>query len=124
MGIKSYRDLVVWQRSMDLAAECYRIAALLPKTEQYGLASQMRRSAVSVPANVAEGHGRSHTGQYLHHLSIARGSLMELETHLLLAGRLGLVKQSEAAGALELSAETSRMLSGLSEKLRRRVHAS
>ena len=124
VGIKSYRDLLVWQRAMDLTAECYRIAKLFPTTEQYGLSSQMRRSAVSVPANVAEGHGRRHIREYLQHLSVARGSLMEVETHLLLATKLGFVKTDETATALSLSDETSRMLSGLAEKLRRRSDVS
>ena len=80
--IRSYRDLLVWQKEMDLVVESYRIAALLPKSETYGFAIQIQRSAVSVPANIAEGHGRDHLGDYLRHLSIANGSLMELETPL------------------------------------------
>jgi four helix bundle protein len=122
--IKSYRDLLVWQRAMDLTAQCYRIAELFPATEQYGLSSQMRRSAVSVPANVAEGQGRRHIREYLQHLSVARGSLMEVETHLLLAAKLGFVKADETATALSLSDETSRMLSGLAQKLRSRSDVS
>lgn len=85
MSIKSYRDLLVWQKAMDLVAESYGLSAKPPKTETYGLASQIQRAAVSIPANIAEGHGREHLGDYLHHLSVANGSLMELETHLLLA---------------------------------------
>ena len=81
-GITGYRDLVVWQEAMDLVVATYRIAARLPRGEQYGLVNQMQRAAVSVPANIAEGHGRSGCREYLHHLSVARGSLMELETHL------------------------------------------
>src|SRR2546428_12566266 len=88
MTIKSYRDLLVWQKAMDLVVNSYQLAALLPKSEAYGLVSQIQRAAVSIPANIAEGHGRDHLGDYLHHLSIANGSLMELETHLLLASRL------------------------------------
>lgn len=120
MAIRSYRDLIVWQRAMDLTTESYRIAKLLPKVEEYGLGSQIRRSGVSIPANIAEGHGRDHTGQYLQHLSFAKGSLMELETHLFLASRLGFVQETDTQLAFSLAAETSRMLSGLIAKLRKR----
>ena len=75
--VKSYRDLLVWQKAMDLVEESYSVASQLPKTETFGLVSQIQRAAVSVPANIAEGHGRQHLGDYLHHLSIANGSLME-----------------------------------------------
>jgi four helix bundle protein len=122
VAIRSYRDLTVWQRAMDLTTESYRIAKLLPKVEEYGLGSQIRRSGVSIPANIAEGHGRDHTGQYLQHLSFAKGSLMELETHLFLASRLGFVQENDTQLAFSLAAETSRMLSGLIAKLRKRSH--
>jgi hypothetical protein len=74
--VKSYKDLLVWQKAMDLVVESYKISKRLPRTETYGLASQIQRAAVSIPANIAEGHGRDHLGEYLHHLSIANGSLM------------------------------------------------
>lgn len=86
--MKSYRELLVWQKAMDLVVESYRIASLLPKAELYGLRSQIQRAAVSIPANIAEGHGREHLGDYLHHLSAATGSLMELETHFLITEKL------------------------------------
>ena len=88
MRIRSYRDLKVWERAMDLVVASYKLTELLPKSEAYGLVPQMRRAAVSTPANIAEGHGREHLGDYLHHLSVANGSLMELETHFLIANRL------------------------------------
>ncbi len=116
--VRSYRDLVVWQKAMDLVAECYRVTKLLPEEETYGLVSQIQRAAVSVPANIAEGHGRDHLGDYLHQLSIANGSVMELETHLLLAERLGYVGAIECA--LLLTAEVGRMLAGLTKSLRTR----
>jgi four helix bundle protein len=75
--VRSYRDLIVWQKAMDLVVESYRLSRLLPKSEVYGLGSQLQRAAVSVPANIAEGQGREHLGEYVHHLSIANGSLME-----------------------------------------------
>ena len=119
--VRSYRDLVVWQRAMDLVVECYRVAKLLPKAEAYGLVSQIQRAAVSVPANIAEGHGREHLGDYLHHLSVANGSLMELETHLLLTERLGYVTVGEIDWALSLSGEAGRMLAGLTTSLKSRT---
>jgi four helix bundle protein len=85
--IKSYRDLVVWQRAMDLVVESYQLTRDYPVSERYGLGSQTNRAAVSVAANIAEGHGRSSTGDYLRHLAIARGSLMELQTHFVIAER-------------------------------------
>ena len=118
MSLKSYRDLLVWQKAMDLVVACYRITALLPKNETYGLVNQIQRAAVSVPANIAEGHGRDHLGDYLHHLSVANGSLMELETHLLLLPRLSYLKSSELGNGLRTTDEIGKMLSGLSKSLR------
>ena len=88
MTIRSYRDLEVWQKGMDLAAECYRITEGFPGHERYGLASQLQRAAASVPANIAEGQARQHTKEFLQFLSVASGSLAEVETYLLLAVRL------------------------------------
>jgi len=119
MTVKSYRDLLVWQRAMDLVVESYKIANLLPKTETYGLASQIQRAAVSIPANIAEGHGRHHLGDYLHHLSMANGSLMELETHLLLLVRLSYLPTNAIEQALALATEVGRMLAGLDKSLRK-----
>jgi four helix bundle protein len=118
MAIRSYRDLMVWQKSIDLVVESYRVSKALPKTETYGLVTQMQRAAVSVPANIAEGQGRKHLAEYLHHLSIARGSLLELETHLIISLRLGYVRETDIEDALKMSDEVSRMISGLSSKLR------
>ena len=110
--------LRVWRASMRLALRVYDITRSLPDEERYGLSSQMRRSAASVPANIAEGHGRFHRGDFLHHLSIARGSLMELETHILLARGLGYVDRRRSAVFFVRSDEVGRMLSGLSRALR------
>ena len=118
--IVSYRDLVVWTRAMDLVEACYKLTKQLPQSEIYGLSSQIRRAAVSVPANIAEGHGRRNPGEYLQHLSIANGSLKELETHLLIARRLNYFAANEIAPALDSCAEIGRMLSGLVQKLRQR----
>lgn len=119
MSLKSYRDLVVWQKAMDLVVECYRITTLLPKNETYGLVSQIQRAAVSIPANIAEGQGRDHLGDYLHHLSMANGSLMELETHLLLLPRLSYLSSGELENVFHLTDEVGKMLSGLSKSLKR-----
>jgi four helix bundle protein len=102
---------------MELVIESYRVSKLLPKSEMFGLISQIQRAAVSIPANIAEGHGREHLGDYLHHLSIASGSLMELETHLLIVTRL-YIPTDEVKHALEMVRELDRMLSGLTKKLR------
>jgi len=93
--VKSFRDLKVWQRAMDLVPEIYRIARQFPSHERFGLSDQIRRAAVSIPSNVAEGHSRRHTREFIHHLSIARGSLAELHTLLLLALRLQYLKDQE-----------------------------
>lgn len=103
---------------MDLVLESYKLTNSFPKAEVYGLISQIRRAAVSIPANIAEGHGREHLGDYLHHLSIANGSLMELETHLLIAGRLDFVNREHMEPVLLLAAEVGRMLSGLTRSLK------
>jgi four helix bundle protein len=117
MTIRSYRDLRVWQKAVDLAVDCYRLARRLPRFEMYGLSSQMQRSAASIPANIAEGHGREHLGDYLHHLSMANGSLMELETHLLIAARLTYYSSDDVKPVFLQTAEVGRMLSGLISKL-------
>lgn len=118
MTIQSYRDLLVWQKAMELVVGCYRLADIFPKTETYGLASQLRRAAVSIPANIAEGHGREHLGDYLHHLSVANGSLMEVETHLLLAEKLSFLSKQQSDQVLVATAEIGRMLSGLTRSLK------
>jgi len=118
--IASYRDLLVWQKSMDLVVKSYELAKRLPSNETYGLASQIQRSAVSVPANVAEGYGRHHLGDYLHHVSVANGSLKELETHLLIGERLSYFREDQIGPALQLSSETGRMLRALAAGLRKK----
>lgn len=111
--IKTYRDLQAWQKAMDLVTEIYRLSRRLPPEEQFGLVSQMRRAAVSVPANIAEGYGRIHRRDYAHHLSIARGSLTETETHLLIAIRLEYLARDQAIEVWRLAQEVGRLLNGL-----------
>ena len=123
--ISSYRDLIVWQKSMELSAAVYRLCRRLPRAETFGLGDQLRRSAVSVASNIAEGHQRNHLGEYLHHLSIASGSLAELETQLSIGTEVDYFTERETRPLLELASEVSRMLSGLSKKLRaKRTSAS
>ena len=119
--INGFRDLLVWGRAMDLVVEAYRLTDSFPKEEKYGLAQQLRRAAVSVPSNIAEGHGREHLGDYLRHLSIANGSLMELETQVLIAGRRGYVPKQEEGRILVQASEVGKMLSGLSRALKKRT---
>jgi len=116
--IKSYKDLQIWQRSMDLVEKIYRITGKLPNSEQWGLSSQMRRAAVSVPSNIAEGYGRQATGEYRHHLSIARASLLELETQVLLCHRLGFLDESEVNSLIDEIEEISKMIASLISKIR------
>jgi four helix bundle protein len=115
--VNSHKDLFIWQRSMDLVESIYRLTASLPASEQFGLIAQMRRSAVSVPSNIAEGYGRQATGEYRHHLLICRGSLLELETQLLLCRRLKYSSEQEIDPLLTEITEISKMLGSLIAKL-------
>lgn len=115
--IKSYRDLNVWVKAMDLAESVYTTTRTWPKEELYGLTSQIRRATVSIPSNIAEGHGRVSTKEYLHHLSIARGSLLELETQILLAERLEYSPKQVTHELLARADEISRMLMRLYQSL-------
>ena len=111
-AVRTYRDLSVWQRAMDLVVLAYQKSKQLPKDELYGLTSQIRRAATSIPANIAEGQGRRFTSEFLHFLGVARGSLLELETHLLASQRLGFLNGSDVNECLEPAGEVSRMLPG------------
>jgi four helix bundle protein len=121
MAVQHYRELEVWQLAMKLAEECYTATRTYPKEELYGMTSQIRRAAASIPANIAEGQGREHTKEFLHHLSVARGSLMELETHLLLSQRVELLSQEKLDPLLALAERISRILSGLRKALEQRL---
>jgi four helix bundle protein len=120
-AVRSYRDLRVWQSAMDLIVASYSLTRGMPPAERYGLTAQTRRSAVSVAANIAEGHGREHLGDYIHPLSIANGSLMELETEIQIGVRLGYVGSDIAEPVLATAANVGRMLSGLTAKLKARA---
>jgi four helix bundle protein len=115
--ITSHRHLVVWQKAMDLAVEVYRVSESFPKEERYRLTSQITRAASSVPANIAEGHARSTARDFAHFVTIAKGSLMETETFVMLAIRLGYLTDDVAAPALRLIIEISKMLTRLRSRL-------
>lgn len=113
----SYRELVVWQRAIQLSLAVYKMTAVFPKEEVYGLTSQMRRSSVSIASNIAEGYGRGSRGEYKQFLAYARGSLMELETQLFIANELGYPTLDDFKKVEALSDEASRMLHALLRKL-------
>jgi four helix bundle protein len=116
-SINSYRDLRVWQDAMTLAESCYRLTRQFPRDELFGLTSQIRRSAGSVPANIAEGHGRDNTGNFVQHLRVAQGSLKELETHLILAERVGILPSPDLQAALTLCESLGKMVRALIRSL-------
>ncbi|HET9178517.1 MAG TPA: four helix bundle protein [Terriglobia bacterium] len=111
--IKSYRDLKVSEQAMDLTVECYKLTQRFPKTEVFGIVSQIRRSASSVPANIAEGHGREGRAYFIQFLRVAQGSLKELETHLLLSARVGFLDDGESGPVLRRCSDVGKMLRGL-----------
>jgi four helix bundle protein len=116
--IWSFKDLIVWQRSMDLAVRIYKITQKLPASEQFGLTSQLRRAAVSIPSNIAEGYGRQSTGNYRQFLSISRGSLMEIETQINICERLKYLAQSDTENIFKEITEISKMLTSLISKIK------
>ena len=118
MGYKSFKELIVWQKSMALAEQIYSLTNLLPDGEKYALSNQMRRAAISIPSNIAEGHSRCSKNEYVHFLSIARGSLSELETQILLGEQIEYYNQSQTAAALELCGEIQKMLSKMINTLK------
>ncbi|HEX4793242.1 MAG TPA: four helix bundle protein [Humisphaera sp.] len=113
MAVLHYRELIAWQKAMDLVENVYRITRAFPREELYGLTNQIRRAAVSVPSNIAEGQGRGIGQAFAHHLRIANGSLQEIETQMLIAQRLGYVNEGEVIKVLELAAEVGRITVGL-----------
>lgn len=117
MAARNYRDLLVWQKSMDLCEGVYEVTRSFPRDEIYGLTQQIRRAAVSVPSNIAEGQGRGGDKEFDRFLAIAYGSLREIETQLLLAHRLKYISERTANELLELAAEVGRLVNGLRRKL-------
>ena len=117
-SVESYRDLKVWQRSMKLVEQGYTLTEPFPASEKYGLTSQLRRAAVSIPSNIAEGWGHSSQKQYIHFLELARSSLFEIETQIRIANRLGYVNADERDQLLSETDAQSKMLLSLMRSLR------
>ena len=117
MKSSDYKDLLVWQKAMDLTVEVYSIVKLLPQEETYALSDQMRRAAVSIPSNIAEGQGRDSSKEFVRFLSVARGSLRELSTQLEICERLGYINQSNTSRSSVLITEVDKMLTSLATKL-------
>jgi four helix bundle protein len=122
-GMYNYRELRVWQAGMELAKEVYLLTREFPGHEIYGLTSQLRRAVVSVPANIAEGHSRDSTKEFLRHLAVARGSLAEVETFLLLAQELGYASGEFLTTLLKKYEEESKMLNALQQSLKKKLNS-
>ena len=120
MASKNFRDLIAWQKAMDLVEEVYKLTRDFPKEEVYALTSQMRRASVSVPSNIAEGEGRRSGNEFGHFLSIAHGSLRELETQILIAHRLAYLTEAQTQTLISMTEEVGRLLNGLANSLKRR----
>ncbi len=115
--MQDFKELTVWSKSLDLVEEVYRIVSLLPRQEQYALSDQLRRAAISIPSNIAEGYGRNASKDYVRFLNIARGSKYEVETQLYICVRLHFISENEITNALALCDEIGRMLNTLIKKL-------
>jgi four helix bundle protein len=120
MQVQSYRELQVWQLAMDLVTLIYQHTAKFPKEETYGLTSQLRRAAVSIPSNIAEGQGRMTTGEFLNQLSVARGSIMEVQTQVEIARRLKFLPETETTVLLDLATRVAQMTNALIGALKRK----
>jgi len=115
--LRNYQELIVWQKAMDLVIAVYQQTREFPREELYGLTNQLRRASVSIPSNIAEGQGRNTTGDFRQFLSIAYGSLQEVETQLLIAGRLHNLNAEQLDPLLAQCAEVGRLINGLSRSL-------
>jgi len=115
--VKNYQDLIVWQKAMDVVVEVYRLTKKFPQGEFYGLTNQIRRAAISIPSNIAEGHTRNSRSEYLNFLSIAQGSRAEVETQMIISVRLGYLTSEETLPTLSLLNEINRIISTIRQKL-------
>ncbi len=122
MSGQSYRELVVWQKSMQLVTNTYLVTESFPKSEMFGLTSQLKRAVVSIPSNIAEGQGRDSTKEFLYHLSVAYGSLMEAETQIQIAINLSFIEKERADRLFDQCGEVGRMLNGLTRSLRKSLN--
>jgi four helix bundle protein len=119
--VTDFRDLRVWQLAMDLAVVVYDLTAQFPKSEAFGLSSQIQRAAISVPSNIAEGHARDSTKEYLRFISMAMGSLAEIETQLILSNRLNYIDETKLGALLGQTGEIGRMMRGLQRSLKAKL---
>ncbi|MGL5874924.1 MAG: four helix bundle protein [Xenococcaceae cyanobacterium] len=115
--IKDFKDLIIWQKGMDIAEKCYYLTKYFPKEELYGMVQQVRKASASIPANIAEGYGRRSSGDYARFLNIAQGSINELQTHLILCQRVQLCEEKDIKWIISLLQEETRMISSLIKKL-------
>ncbi|MGH9947485.1 MAG: four helix bundle protein [Pyrinomonadaceae bacterium] len=123
MSVRSYRDLIAWQKAMELTALVYELTDKFPGEERFGLTLQIRKAVVSIPSNIAEGQGRNSTKEFINHLSISYGSLMETETQNLIAEMRQYITNDESALVLNKSAEVGRLINGLSNSLGRKARS-
>ena len=121
MPVKDYRELIVWQKAMDLVETIYRITGTFPREEIYGLTTQIRRAAISIPSNIAEGNGRNTTRDYVHFLGMAYGSVKEVETQAFIAERLRYIDSSLSGELVSRTGEIARLISGLINSLNRKI---
>jgi len=119
--VQDFKDLIVWQRGKELAVIIYKLTRNYPQAEQYGLTSQLRRAAISIPSNIAEGYARQHTGEFIQFLYTALGSAAELETQLIISEELGYLKLGEFSKAIDVLKENQKMLNGLINSLKTKV---
>ncbi len=116
--IRDFKDLIVWQKAMELVVEVYILVKKLPKEELFALSDQIRRAAISIPSNIAEGQGRNSTKEYIHFLAIAKGSKAELETQLLLCVKINYLEDSEIETVINLIHEVGKMINALQKSLK------
>jgi four helix bundle protein len=119
MVVRRYQELTVWQKAMELVMRVYQVTELFPQKELFGLTNQMRRSAVSIPSDIAEGQGRKSARDFLRFLSISNGSLQELKTQVMIAARLNYVNDTQQIAIIDLSSEVGRLINGLCKSLAR-----
>lgn len=120
-GLQKYTELIAWQKAIDLVEGIYRVSDRFPRSELYGLTSQIRRGVVSVPSNIAEGQSRRGSREFVHHLGIAYGSLSEVETQLVIAERLGYIDTRQLQHLLDAAAEVGRLINGLSNAIEKKI---
>jgi len=121
VAVLNYRELIVWQKAMALVEAVYRATVGFPKDEVYGLTSQLRRAAVSIPSNITEGQGRNTTRDFLYFLSVAQGSVKEAETQILIAERLSYITKQLSTQLVKQTTEVGRLISGLTNSLNKKL---